>query len=90
MTSVEDFEAILAERFLPPIEADCFLADHSGRYVLFERGRDNTWLSWHESPDDAGRYTLNQEYAEDWSPELLLDTQTGAILVPGGIVWARP
>ena len=62
-----------------------------GRYLLLERGHYGAaWISDHPTRTAAGRYSLNQEYSEDWSAELLLDRVTGAVYYPRAIVWEAP
>lgn len=57
-------------------------------YILLERGHyGDTAVSAHDSPEMAGSYALNQEYAEDWSAEVLLDTVEDRVLIPETIQW---
>lgn len=48
------------------------------RYVLVETSRyGQTWVTTHASPDAAAQAHASQEYAEDWTCELIVDLLTG-------------
>jgi len=82
----ERIERARIDSYLPAIEVDDELGPE--RYVLLERGHyGQTWISAHASPEAAGEYTVNQEYAEDWSPEVLIDRESGRTRSPSGIAW---
>lgn len=88
-------ETARADHSLPPldestdVEALAEQVEDGARYLLLERGHyGQTFVSAHRTPQKAGDYTLNQEYAEDWSAEALIDTETGEHLLPRGITWA--
>lgn len=87
----ELIEKARADHYLPALMDDIDVGDlaaDSGRYVLLERGHHGeTFASPHDSAADAADYTLNQEYAEDWSAEVLIDKQTGETLIPETIGW---
>ena len=89
----EQWAKVLADHYLDPIDPDALHVDPAdrSRYVLFERNAPcyeaRTWVSFHENPEDAGHYALNQEGSEDWSPVALLDLQTGKVYIPQTIVW---
>jgi len=56
------------------------------RFVLVERcqvaGADTVWITTHDTKAEAGEYHATQEHPEDWEPERLYDTETGAAFLP--------
>lgn len=95
ITRAEHLDALiqraLGEYHLPPTSDDydpALLAGDSLQYVLLERGHyGETYVSTHDTGAAAADYTINQEYAEDWSAEVLIDIDTGEFLEPLAIVW---
>lgn len=66
-------------------------ADHP--FLLVEQStRDSRrYLTTHATPEAAGRYSLNQEYAGDWAIEKLVDLRTGETFTPGtvNVEWVK-
>lgn len=81
-----DLVAIAQEYCGQAISDDNELEDK--RYVLFERGRYGAaYVTAHDSLEEASEYTLNQEYAEDWVPQVILDRESATLLRPDTITW---
>lgn len=85
----EAIEQARADYYLPMLDDETPVEhDGDGRFVLLERGHyGTTWVTFHDTPEDAASYSLGQEYSEDWAPEVILDRLTGKTLTPKTIVW---
>lgn len=71
---------ILANEYDLPFNAgeDCgSIFDGTERYMLVESNRRGSsppnWVTYHDSPDAAADYNVNQEYAEDWEVDAIFD-----------------
>lgn len=54
------------------------VAEGFARFLLIEENvRGGYWLTTHRSPDDALDYNRGQDYAADWTPDELVDLETG-------------
>lgn len=74
------------------LDDGCELEAEPDRYALIETSETTglAWLSTHKSPQDAEHYNRNQEYAEDWWVDAIIDlddrqivTQTAGGVPPG-------
>lgn len=62
----------------PEGAADMWSLIRADRYLLIEKNvRGGYWLTSHRTPEEAAAGHDNQEYVEDWEPELLVDLVTG-------------
>lgn len=58
------------------------------QFLLVERNvgaasdTQSHWFSTHESAQEAGKYNIEQEYAEEWNIEMLVDLDTGERFEP--------
>lgn len=67
------------------------LHGNPARYMLVERGRGGQHVvTDHDSPEDAARYSADQESAADWQPVELIDLDTNERYGPHvTITWSR-
>lgn len=69
----------LADQYPGDYDASDHDASNADRWALIERSQVNGsyWLTTHESPADAADYNTTQDDADDWTPLLLVDLDTG-------------
>lgn len=87
---------VLANEYDLPFndEAHGSIFDGTERYMLVESNQRGSsppnWVTYHDWPDDAADYYINQEYAEDWEVEAIfdLDRQPSCARLDGYVVKA--
>lgn len=90
-------DEILGEYSLPSIDTEAsegIPSPDQPRFILFERNTpaydSRTWVTGHESPEEAAEYALGQEEPGDWETVCLWDRETDAVMEPRfSLQWAH-